>query len=82
MSEPKLVEVSATRSFGGKVQIVKYDIDSSYFVSESRRYSIPDDWSEEQALKFIEEKDLEVRNRVEQKAQDEFDSLFDQSYLK
>lgn len=81
MSEPVLTEVNLTYSSGGKVQIIKYDLDSSYFVSESRKYSIPEDWTEEQALEFQEKKREEIRARVEAQAQVEFDERWEQSYL-
>jgi hypothetical protein len=81
MSEPKVLQASVTQSMGGKVTIIKYDLDSSYFVSESRTYSCPEDWTEDQFEVFLEEKRQELRARVDEKAQLEFDERWDQSYL-
>jgi hypothetical protein len=80
-SEPRLVQVSATCSVGGKVQIIKYDVDSSYFVSQARTYEVPPGWSEDEAIEFQQRKCAEIRNLVDDLGQAEFDERWDQSYL-
>jgi hypothetical protein len=80
-SEPRLVQVSATGSVGGKVQIIKYDVSSDYFVSQSRTYEIPPDWSEQDAIEFQQRKYAEIRDLVDALGQAEFDERWDQSYL-
>lgn len=81
VDEPRLVQVSATCSVGGKVQIIKYDVDSSYFVSQARTYEIPPGWSEQEAIEFQQRKCAEIRDLVDGLGQAEFDERWDQSYL-
>lgn len=81
MSEPKLIEISASASAGGKVQIIKYDESSDYFVSLSQKYTIPDDWTAEEATEFQIAVQEELREHVDALAQIERDERFDQSYL-
>jgi hypothetical protein len=77
MSEPKLEEVVISVSFGGKVQIIKYEIGSDYHVSQTRRYSIPEDWNNVQAEEFQAEEHDRLRSEVEEVAQKELDALLD-----
>lgn len=79
MSEPTLTEIAVTHSAGGKVQMIKYVQDASYFVSESRKYAIPEDWTEEQANEFRDDKAAEIRERVDTAAAKEFIELAEQS---
>lgn len=81
MSAPVLTEISIAASAGGKVQIIKYDLSSDYFVSESRKWSVPEDWTEEDVQEFTEARRDELRERIEKQAQIEFDERFEQSYL-
>lgn len=50
--QPRCVEVSASFSSGGKVSIEKYDWSSDWHTSMSRRYEIPEGWSEEEIEAF------------------------------
>lgn len=79
--KPVLKEISVSVSAGGKVQIIKYDVDSSYFVSSSKRYEIPESWTEEEAAAFEKQVHDELRQIVDNRAQDEFDERWEQSYL-
>lgn len=81
MSEPKLTQVGLTISAGGKVQIIKYDLDSSYFVSANRTFTIPDDWTQEQAEEFQAEQLDRLRTQIDKRADIEFDERWKQSYL-
>jgi hypothetical protein len=78
MSEPKCIEVTASTSTGGRVQLVKFELSSDYHFSMTRRYSIPDDWTEDQVKEFNYEKTLELREQLEPIAQQEFDDLINQ----
>lgn len=79
--KPRLTEVSVASSAGGKVQIIKFDVSSDYFVSLSQKYEIPEGWSDEDALEFQVEKYNEIRAIVDAQAQNEFDERWEQSYL-
>ena len=53
MSQPKLSQIGVTVSRGGKVALREYGKHTSdYFASFTRTYSIPDDWSNEDAEVF------------------------------
>lgn len=79
--EPQLKEFTITASAGGKISIIKYNEDSSYFVSSSQSYSVPEDWDEAQVEEFREQKYAKLREYVDGKAQVERDERFEQSYL-
>lgn len=81
MSEPKLEQVSISASAGGKVTMVKYDVSCDYHLSQSQTYSIPDDWTNDQAVEFQQQKSKELHDVVDAMAQDEYDNLLDNSYL-
>jgi ferritin-like protein len=75
--EPKIVEVNASASVGGKIQVKKFEIDSSYYYSLSERWNV-EGLTEDEAREFQEEKLAELRARVEPFAQTEADELLDQ----
>jgi D-hexose-6-phosphate mutarotase len=79
MSEPVCTEITCNASVGGKVSIVKYDLSSDVHFSLSRKYSIPEDWTEEQVEEFQTQKELEVYKQVDAMAQVEVDELMEQS---
>jgi hypothetical protein len=79
MSEPRLVEVSVTRSQGGKITIVKFDHSSDWFNSLSRKYEIPEDWTEDQAAAFQIEKHAELEAIVDALDQADYDVRAEQS---
>lgn len=80
-SEPKLKELSVTVSMGGKVTIVKFDHSSEWFISKSRTFGIPEDWTTEEAKEF-QERELQAM-REEMDAQDtlEYEERFEQSFM-
>lgn len=58
LDTPRCVEVSVTRSQGGKVAIVKYDHNSDWFISMSRRFAVPEGWDQDAIDAFqVEEHD-------------------------
>lgn len=67
---------------GGKVAILTYgNVTSDYFVSESRKWSVPEDWTQDQVDEFVEARREEIRMRIDALATSEFEERFDQSYL-
>ncbi len=75
MSEPQCIEISCSASSGGKVALIKYgNLTGDFSFFASRRYSIPDGWTEEQVAKFQREKTAELYAEVEVPAQAEADS--------
>lgn len=79
--QPKLSEINISFSVGGKVQIIKFDISSDYHVSLSRKWEIPEDWTNEQAEAWQLEQLAKLRAVVDVVGQKEFDDRFSQSYL-
>ena len=66
MSEPTPLEITVSSSTGGKIQIVKFEYSEDYHFSHSEKWSIPDDWNEDQIEEF---KDL-VQQRLDSKLAD------------
>lgn len=81
MSEPKLEQIGMSVSLGGKVAIIKFDLSADYHVSGSRTYSIPEDWTNEQAEDFQVQEYERLREVVDKQSQVEYDDLWEQSYL-
>lgn len=77
-SEPQCTEVTVSSSVGGKVQIVKFEYTADYHYSMSRKYSVPEDWTEEQVENFQTAKTIDVRESVEELAQAELNDLMGQ----
>lgn len=60
-SEPRCLEVSVTRSGGGKVALQDYgNHNSDWFISMGRRFEIPQDWDQDQIDAFQLEKHDEL----------------------
>lgn len=78
MSEPKCVEVTATVSLSGKVQIVRYEHDQSYFYSLGGKWTVPEDWSEKDIDEFKLAKLDELRGQVEGPVQEEINDMMRQ----
>ncbi len=74
---PKIVEVNASVSYGGKVQIVDYKLNSDFHLSASERWSV-DDLTDEEAEAFHIERIEALQARIEPIAQHEFDIRFAQ----
>lgn len=81
MPGPKLEEVVVSASFGGKVGIVKFDLSADYHLSQTRRYSIPEDYTNEQAEAFQETAQVKIQAAVDALAQAELDKLLEQSTI-
>lgn len=62
-------------SVGGKLQIVKYDYSADYHYSMSRKYSVPESWTEQDVKDFQQDKTIELRENIEGIAQAEMDEL-------
>lgn len=78
--EPQCVEATVSSSVGGKIQLVEYGkLSNSFNYSINRRYTIPEDWSEEDVERFQLEKLIEFREKLEPIAQAEQDDLLGQS---
>jgi hypothetical protein len=82
VEEPKLTEVRINVSAGGKIHIEDFGkIQSDWGVNLSRVYSIPEDWSNEDAEIFQLEQEKELRAQADAVDQREFDIRYGQSYL-
>lgn len=75
--EPVCTEVTASSSLGGKVQIVKFEQwgDFSFFMS--RKYTVPEDWTEEQVEDFQRNLAIKLREEIEPIAQAALDDLYE-----
>lgn len=79
MSEPQVVEITVNFHGGGKVAIMEYGkISSEYGASLSRKYAIPEDWTEEQVAEFELLKAIELHDQLEPFLQQEFDERYKQ----
>lgn len=77
-SEAKCTEVVVSASVGGKVQIVKFEYTADFHYSMTRKYDIPEDWSELDVLDFQHDKTVLLREQLEVAAQAEMDDLMRQ----
>lgn len=75
MAEAKPLEVSISASVGGKVQIVKYEYDENYFISMTQKWSVPEDWNEEEVEVFRKYEFSKLRSQVQELGQVEVDAL-------
>lgn len=78
MAEPRIIETGVSVSVGGKIQVKKYEISSDYYFNQSAKWSIPDDWTDEQAQKFRAGQTADLKQAVEAFAQQEVEALFNQ----
>ena len=72
---PKLLEVNASVSLNGKVQVKKFDINSGYHFGLSERYDVSA-LSEDETIAFEEEVLTKLYERIDPYAQTEFDKLW------
>lgn len=77
-SEPICTEVTVSSSVGGKVQIVKFEYTADFHYSMSRKYSVPEGWTEQDVRDFQQDKTIELRENLEGIAQAEMDELIQQ----
>jgi hypothetical protein len=75
---PRLIEVGTSVSLGGKIQIKRYEVDSSYYFNTSGKWEIPEGYSEEEAESFRYEQMLRLKQELEAMAQTEVDALLAQ----
>lgn len=74
---PKMVEVNSSVSYGGKVQIVDFKLNSDFHLSASERWNV-EDLSTEEAEAFRIERIEILQQAIEPIAQHEFDERFAQ----
>lgn len=75
---PVLTEVSASASLGAKVQLVKFELNTDYHYSMSGKWSVPEDWTEDQCREFRRQKVQELKDELEPIAEKEFEDLMKQ----
>lgn len=75
---PICTEASVSASVGGKVQIVKFEYTADFHYSYSRKYSVPEGWTEQDVNDFQKAKIAELREELESVAQSEMDELVSQ----
>lgn len=64
-TEPKCTEILCSSSVGGKVQIVKFEYTADFHYSMSRKYDVPEDWTEQDVHDFQVDKEIEIRSVLE-----------------
>lgn len=74
---PKMVEVNASVSYGGKVQVVDFKINTDFHLSASERWNV-EDLSTEEAEAFRITRIEKLQAELEPIAQHEFDVRFAQ----
>ena len=76
--QPRIIEVGASVSTGGKIQLKKYELSADYFFNLNAKWAIPEGMSEEDAESFRYEQVLRMRKELEPIAQQEIDDLMEQ----
>lgn len=76
--EPQIVEVSASASIGGKVQIVKFEYNEDFHFSLSGKWEIPPEWNEKDAEDFRNYQVNKLREELEPIAEKVVESLVKQ----
>lgn len=74
---PKCIEVSAQVSFGATVEVVKFEYVPKVFIGLSRKYEIPDDWTEQDARDFQSATAQDLRDEIEPLVQGEIDQFME-----
>lgn len=77
--EPVAKEVSVSVSYGGKVQLVKFELSSDYHVSVGGRWDV-DGMTEREAEAFRYEMIMKLKGELEPVIQAEIDDLFNQKH--
>lgn len=75
MSEPRCTDVEISVTAGGKIQIVKFNLQNDFGLSYSERYTIPADWSSERLEEWKASKVAAIQSKVDEYAQAEQDAL-------
>lgn len=80
ITQPKCVEISVQHSGGGKVSLRSYGaIQSSWGLSMSRRFEIPEGWTQDQIDEFQIVEHDRLHSLIEPIDQAEFDERAEQS---
>lgn len=79
-SEAKPLEVSVSSSVGGKVQIIKFEYSEDYHFSQTEKWSIPEDWTEEQVAEFRKTLQTKLDTDLQEQAQVRVNELIEQKY--
>jgi hypothetical protein len=79
-SEPTPLEITVSSSVGGKVQIIKFEYSEDYHFSQSEKWSIPEDWSDEQVAEFRSGKQEALDADLQKIAQARVDERIEQKY--
>lgn len=78
MSEPRCTEATVSSSVGGKVQIVKFEYSQDFHYSFTRKYDVPENWTEQDVKDFQQDKVVELRTQLEGLANAEVEELMKQ----
>jgi len=79
-SEAKPLEVSVSSSVGGKVQIIKFEYSEDYHFSQTEKWSVPEDWTEEQVAEFRKTLQTKLDTDLQEQAQVRVNELIEQKY--
>lgn len=79
-SEPKPLEISVSSSVGGKVQIIKFEYSEDYHFSQTEKWSVPEDWTEEQVAEFRKTLQTKLDTDLQEQAQVRVNELIEQKY--
>lgn len=79
MSDPVCSEVDITVTSGGKVQIVKFDLQNEFSFGYSEKYTVPADWSADRFEAWLATKTAAIKEKVDAFAQVEQDALLEVS---
>lgn len=77
-TEPKCTEITVSSSVGGKVQIVKFEFTVDFHYSMTRKYDIPEDWTEKDVEAYQIDKAVQIRGELEEVANNEVAELMKQ----
>lgn len=79
MSEPRCIEASVQHSGGGTVAIMDYGkIKSNWGLSMSRRFEIPEDWTQNQIDEFQLAQNEHLHQLIEPIDEAEFNERYEQ----
>lgn len=73
--QPQITELEISASAGGKVQIVRFNLQNEFSFGYTERYTIPADWSPERFEEWKETKTAEIKAKLDAQAQAEQDAM-------
>jgi hypothetical protein len=62
-------------SYGAKMQLIKFEYSEDAGYSQSRKYDLPQDWSEEQVAEFQRDTTIQLRAEIEPLIQADIDEM-------